>query len=85
MRKRPKDTPLAELCRDPKMIAEIQKAVDYANKAVSRAESIRRFSLVEGEFTEDNGLLTPSLKIKRHAVTAAYEAEIEALYGESAR
>ncbi|MGW0902528.1 AMP-dependent synthetase/ligase [Streptomyces sp. NPDC002853] len=85
VRKRPKDTPLAELCRDPKMIAEIQKAVDYANEAVSRAESIRKFSLVEGEFTEDNGLLTPSLKIKRHAVTAAYEDEIEALYGESAQ
>ncbi|GAA1892005.1 AMP-dependent synthetase/ligase [Streptomyces durmitorensis] len=82
VRKRPKDTPLAELCRDPKMIAEIQKAVDYANAAVSRAESIRKFSLIEGEFTEDNGLLTPSLKIKRHAVAAAYEAEIEALYGE---
>ncbi|MFH8485630.1 AMP-dependent synthetase/ligase [Streptomyces longisporoflavus] len=82
VRKRPKTTPLAELCRDPKMIAEVQKAVDYANEAVSRAESIRKFSLVEGEFTEDNGLLTPSLKIKRHAVTAAYEAEIEALYGE---
>lgn len=85
VRKRPKDTPLAELCRDPKMIAEIQKAVDYANEAVSRAESIRKFSLVEGEFTEDNGLLTPSLKIKRHAVAAAYEGEIEALYGESAQ
>ncbi|MGW6055748.1 AMP-dependent synthetase/ligase [Streptomyces sp. NPDC055189] len=82
VRKRPKGTPLAELCRDPKMIAEVQKAVDYANEAVSRAESIRKFSLVEGEFTEDNGLLTPSLKIKRHAVAAAYEAEIEALYGE---
>ncbi|MEU5953903.1 AMP-dependent synthetase/ligase [Streptomyces sp. NPDC047525] len=82
VRKRPKDTPLAELCRDPKMIAEIQKAVDYANAAVSRAESIRKFSLIEGEFTEDNGLLTPSLKIKRHAVAAAYEGEIEALYGE---
>ena len=36
---------------------------------------------MEGEFTEDNGLLTPSLKIKRHAVTAAYAEEIEALYG----
>ncbi|MFI8876059.1 AMP-dependent synthetase/ligase [Streptomyces sp. NPDC055243] len=82
VRKRPKDTPLAGLCRDPKMIAEIQKAVDYANTAVSRAESIRKFSLVEGEFTEDNGLLTPSLKIKRHAVAAAYADEIEALYGE---
>ncbi|MFG2647094.1 AMP-dependent synthetase/ligase [Streptomyces sp. NPDC048436] len=85
VRKRPKDTPLAELCRDPKLIAEVQKAVDYANAAVSRAEAIRKFTLVEGEFTEDNGLLTPSLKIKRHAVTAAYAEEIEALYGESSR
>lgn len=81
VRKRPRDTPLAELARDPQMIAEVQKAVDHANAAVSRAESIRRFAIVEGEFTEDNGLLTPSLKIKRHAVTAAYAAEIEALYG----
>ncbi|MFI2613488.1 AMP-dependent synthetase/ligase [Streptomyces sp. NPDC018584] len=80
VRKRPKDTPLAELARDPEMTAEIQKAVDHANAAVSRAESIRRFALVEGEFTEDNGLLTPSLKIKRSAVTAAYAKEIEALY-----
>ncbi|MGH4028371.1 AMP-dependent synthetase/ligase [Actinomycetota bacterium Odt1-20B] len=82
VRKRPKDTPLAEVCRDPKMIAAVQKAVDYANESVSRAESIRKFVLVEGEFTEDNGLLTPSLKIKRHAVTRAYAAEIEGLYGE---
>lgn len=82
VRKRPKDTPLAELCRDPKMIADVQKAVDYANSAVSRAESVRRFVIVEGEFTEDNGLLTPSLKIKRHAVATAYADEIEALYGE---
>ncbi|MEV8015095.1 AMP-dependent synthetase/ligase [Streptomyces sp. NPDC086554] len=82
VRKRPKDIPLAELCRDPKVIAEVQKAVDYANSAVSRAESIRKFVIVEGEFTEDNGLLTPSLKIKRHAVATAYVGEIEALYGD---
>lgn len=63
------------------MRADVQKAVDHANQAVSRAESIRGFALVEGEFTEDNGLLTPSLKVKRHAVTALYTAEIEALYG----
>ncbi|MET8688907.1 AMP-dependent synthetase/ligase [Streptomyces sp. NPDC004732] len=81
VRKRPKNTPLEELARDPKMIAEVQKAVDYANAAVSKAESIRKFAIVGGEFTEDNGLLTPSLKIKRHAVTAAYAAEIEDLYG----
>ncbi|MFI0962243.1 AMP-dependent synthetase/ligase [Streptomyces sp. NPDC021080] len=75
------DTLLAEVVRDPRMRADVQKAVDHANAAVSRAESIRAFALVEGEFTEDNGLLTPSLKVRRHAVTTAYAAEIEALYG----
>ncbi|MER5385844.1 AMP-dependent synthetase/ligase [Streptomyces sp. NPDC002688] len=77
----PVDTPSADLVRDPRMRADVQKAVDHANQAVSRAESIREFALVEGEFTEDNGLLTPSLKVRRHAVTALYTAEIEALYG----
>ena len=77
----PADTPPAELIHDPRMRADVQKAVDYANQAVSRAESIREFRLVESAFTEENGLLTPSLKIKRHRVTAAYAAEIDALYG----
>ncbi|MEU2059444.1 AMP-dependent synthetase/ligase [Streptomyces sp. NPDC013455] len=80
VRKLPPDTPLSELVRDERLRAEVQKAVDYANEAVSRAESIRAFALVEGEFTEENGLLTPSLKVKRHAVTAAYAERIEALY-----
>ncbi|MEU0965431.1 AMP-binding protein [Streptomyces sp. NPDC005917] len=80
VRRLPPDTPLAELVRDDRLRAEVQKAVDYANAAVSRAESIRSFALVEGDFTEDNGLLTPSLKVKRHAVTARYADEIEALY-----
>ncbi|MET9433817.1 AMP-dependent synthetase/ligase [Streptomyces sp. NPDC006551] len=81
VRKRPLDTPVAELRDDPELIADVQKAVDHANRAVSQAESIRRFRIVPGEFTEENGMLTPSLKVKRHAVTAAYAAEIEALYG----
>ncbi|MDT3398241.1 AMP-dependent synthetase/ligase [Streptomyces sp. B1866] len=80
VRKRPRNTPFSELTNDPELLAEVQKAVDYANQAVSRAESIRKFRIVEGEFTEENGLLTPSLKIKRHAVTAAFADEIEALY-----
>ncbi|NWF29372.1 long-chain fatty acid--CoA ligase [Streptomyces sp. PKU-EA00015] len=80
VRGRPKDTPLARLCEDPELIADVQRAVDHANAAVSRAESIRRFRLVPGDFTEENGLLTPSLKIKRHAVAAAYAAEIDSLY-----
>ncbi|WP_447037523.1 AMP-dependent synthetase/ligase [Streptomyces sp. DSM 118878] len=81
VRKRPRDTSPTELARDPEMRAEIQKAVDHANAAVSRAESIRAFAIVEGDFTEANGLLTPSLKIKRQAVTAAYARQIEELYG----
>ncbi|WP_329264095.1 AMP-dependent synthetase/ligase [Streptomyces pseudovenezuelae] len=76
----PADTPHAELVKDERLRADLQKAVDHANLAVSRAESIRAFRLVEGEFTEDNGMLTPSLKVKRHVVTAAYAQEIEALY-----
>ncbi|WP_328496245.1 AMP-binding protein [Streptomyces sp. NBC_00414] len=81
----PADTPLSELIHDPRLRADVQKVVDHANRAVSRAESIRDFALVEGEFTEDNGLLTPSLKIKRHAVTAAYARDIEALYANASR
>ncbi|GGJ16851.1 AMP-dependent synthetase/ligase [Streptomyces brasiliensis] len=80
VRKRPADTPMSELVRDDELRAEVRKAVEYANQAVSRAESIREFTLVDGEFTEENGLLTPSLKVKRHAVTAAYAEQIEALY-----
>ncbi|MGC0331878.1 long-chain acyl-CoA synthetase [Streptomyces sp. SAI-170] len=80
VRKLPADTPMASLVRDPRMRAEVQRAVDHANRAVSRAESIRAFALVEGEFTEDNGLLTPSLKVRRHAVTQAYAEQIEQLY-----
>lgn len=82
VRKRPLDTPLAELREDPEMVAGVQRAVDHANEAVSRSESIRRFRIVDGEFTEENGLLTPSLKVKRQAVAEAYADEIEALYSE---
>ncbi|MCX4762270.1 AMP-dependent synthetase/ligase [Streptomyces sp. NBC_01275] len=76
----PADTPLSEVVADPRMRDDVQRAVDYANEAVSRAESIRAFTLVEGEFSEAAGLLTPSLKVKRHAVAAAYATEIEAVY-----
>ncbi|MEU2541782.1 AMP-dependent synthetase/ligase [Streptomyces iakyrus] len=80
VRKLPADTPLSELVRDERLRDDVQKAVDHANEAVSRAESIRAFTLVEGDFTEENGLLTPSLKVKRQAATAAYADVIDALY-----
>ncbi|MFP3966377.1 AMP-binding protein [Actinomadura fulvescens] len=82
VRKRPRDTPFDVLRDDPDLLADIQKAVDYANEAVSKAESIRKFRIVEGDFTEENGLLTPSLKIKRQAILTAYAADIEALYAD---
>jgi long-chain acyl-CoA synthetase len=62
------------------VLAEVQKAVDDANLAVSRAESIRKFTILSGDFTEDNGYLTPSLKLKRNIVMKDYSAEVEALY-----
>ncbi|CAL9274099.1 Long-chain-fatty-acid--CoA ligase FadD15 [Streptomyces sp. SudanB5_2050] len=85
VRKLPADTPMSALARDERMRAEVQKAVDHANAAVSRAESIRAFRIVDGEFTEENGLLTPSLKVKRQAAVTAYADEIEALYAAPGR
>jgi long-chain acyl-CoA synthetase len=62
------------------VLAEIARALAGANAAVSRAESIRRARVVEGDFTEERGLLTPSLKTKRQAVMVEYKADVEALY-----
>ncbi|MGO9218903.1 MAG: AMP-dependent synthetase/ligase [Streptosporangiaceae bacterium] len=71
---------LAELAENPDVIAEIQAAVDDANKAVSRAESIRRFRVLPVDFTEQEGYLTPSLKVRRGAVSKDFAADIDALY-----
>jgi len=62
------------------ILAEVQRAVDEANKSVSKAESIRKFTILAGDFTEDNGYLTPSLKLKRNIVMKDYASEVEALY-----
>ena len=70
----------AELTQDPELIAEIQSAVDDANKAVSRAESIRRFRVLPVDFTEQGGHLTPSLKVRRNVVAKDFADDIEALY-----
>ena len=79
-RNRPADTSLSHLADDPDLIAEIQAAVDDANKAVSRAESIRRFRILDTDFTEQSGYLTPSLKLRRHMITKDFADQVEALY-----
>ncbi|KGN33191.1 long-chain fatty acid--CoA ligase [Knoellia sinensis KCTC 19936] len=63
------------------VLAEIQKAVDEANTAVSKAESIRKFAVLENDFTEETGHLTPSLKLKRNVVMRDFADEVDALYG----
>jgi len=60
--------------------AELQRAVEHANKSVSKPESIRKFTVLAGDFTEDNGYLTPSLKLKRAMVMKDFDNEVEALY-----
>ena len=63
------------------VLAELQKAVDEANLAVSKAESIRKFAVLDTDFTEENGYLTPSLKLKRNIIMRDFADEVEALYG----
>lgn len=70
----------AEAAKDDRVLARIQKAVDRANTAVSRAESIRAFRVLDGDLTIDNGMLTPSLKVKRARVLDTYGDVIEELY-----
>ena len=70
----------AALASDPDLVAEIQGAVDEANKAVSRAEAIRKFVILEQDWTEEGGQMTPSLKLKRSVVMKEFGAEVEGLY-----
>lgn len=59
------------------IIAEIQRFVDLANASVSQAESIRKFLIIENEFSEDDGTLTPSMKIRRHKIEEKYSTIIK--------
>jgi long-chain acyl-CoA synthetase len=72
----------ADLIGDSELTAEIQGAVDEANKAVSRAESIRQFRVLPVDFTEESGYLTPSLKVKRAVVAKDFASDIDALYSQ---
>ena len=65
---------------DETVLKALQDAVDDANKSVSKAESIRKFAVLEDDFTEDNGYLTPSLKLKRNIVMKDFHDQVEGLY-----
>ena len=71
---------VASLTKDPDLIAVIQTAVDEANKAVSRAESIRKFTILPVDFTIAGGHLTAKLSVKRHVVAKEFATEIAELF-----
>ena len=71
---------IAELAKDPTLLAVIQTAVDETNKAVSRAESIRKFTVLPIDFTIAGGQLTAKLSVKRHVVAQEFAREIDALF-----
>jgi len=74
------DMSLEDAAKNPKVIAEVQKAVDAANALVSRAESIRKFVILPTEFTEASGHLTPKMSIKRGPILKDHAGIIEAMY-----
>ena len=75
-----KSAKMEDLIDDPDLHAEIGAAVEEANKAVSKAESIRRFRILPTQWTEEGGHLTPSLKLKRNVVMREVKDEVVALY-----
>jgi len=77
---KPEMATVADLCDDPTLRAEIQAAVDDANKAVSKAEAIKKFAILGEDFTEAGGQLTPTLKMRRNVIMEQYAARIVALY-----
>ncbi|GAA5204548.1 long-chain fatty acid--CoA ligase [Microbacterium jejuense] len=76
----PGDLSLADAAKNPAVRAEVQRAIDEANKYVSRAESIRKFTILPTEWTEDSGHLTPKMSIKRNVILADFAGDIEEIY-----
>jgi long-chain acyl-CoA synthetase len=71
-----------QLVDAPELRAEIQHAVEDANRPVSRAESIREFAILPTDFTVERDELTPSMKVKRNIVTQRYASVISAMYAQ---
>ena len=77
---KPSSASVSDLRDDPDLRAAVQKAIDEANKAVSHAESIRKFSILPEDFTEEGGQMTPTLKLKRNVIMQQFADNVEALY-----
>jgi long-chain acyl-CoA synthetase len=77
---KPASATVADLKDDPDLVADVQRAVDDANKAVSRAESIRKFRILDSDFTQEQGQLSAKLGIRRSVLAKEFASDIEALY-----
>ncbi|MBY4129155.1 long-chain fatty acid--CoA ligase [Rhodococcus fascians] len=75
-----KDIPFSELSKNADLVAEIDKAVAEANKKVSNAEQIKKYTILENDFTVETGELTPTMKLKRNIIHAERGSDIEAIY-----
>jgi long-chain acyl-CoA synthetase len=74
------DTPIGELIKNPTLVAEIEKEVENANKAVSKAEQIKKVRILEEDWTQESGELTPKMSLKRAVVMKQYASEVDAIY-----
>ncbi len=75
------DASLEELATNDEVIAEVQKAVDYANRAVSKPEAVKVFRVLPRDLSIEGGELTPTLKVKRAVVASKYAGVIDEIYG----
>ncbi|RMB72398.1 long-chain fatty acid--CoA ligase [Rhodococcus sp. SBT000017] len=74
------DIPFSELSKNAEMVAEIDKAVAEANKKVSSPEQIKKYTILENDFTVETGELTPTMKLKRNIIHTERGSDIEAIY-----
>lgn len=76
----PADMTLVDAAKNEAVRAEVQRAIDEANKHVSRAESIRKFTVLPTEWTEASGHLTPKMSIKRNVILADFAGDVDEIY-----
>jgi long-chain acyl-CoA synthetase len=70
----------AEATRSPALKQKVQEAIDKLNQTLPSYESIKRFTILERDFSQETGELTPTLKVKRKAATQKFKKEIDAMY-----
>jgi long-chain acyl-CoA synthetase len=76
------DTSLPALARHPRVIAAIQAELDRVNKRYAQVERVKKFFILDHDFSQETGELTPSLKVKRNVVNELYAERFDALYAE---